>query len=337
MSDSIKIKENSYSSSSNPHLAAEQSSIFLETPEDSDHEDESSISGGGRREPFLLSAEHYNKAFGYGTKNQSGALYILSRSKKQFQCKWCVLGEGKFSWFNEDTSLAIPKESFLVTNIFTVTKKQELHLGPQQQELHCFDLAVLNSKGKFTVYILGALSVHDRETWLEKLTQSLSKTLSTFSMSQSSRLGWAYIKLGFAASWQLSWISLSNRHLCYQTQDNPSLETIDLKKLKDMFIRKDSKNLTVPKGFTKHPVLVCDFNDRSLYILVGEKIFDWILRELFCEDRVIVWQERRESAPPGNNILRQLPSTTATFSEINKSLMRTSLSLLTRFDHKIFD
>ena len=36
-----------------------------------------------------------------------------------------------------------------------------------------------------------------------------------------------------------------------------------------MFIRKDSKNLAVPKGFNKHPVLVCDFNDRSLYILVG--------------------------------------------------------------------
>ena len=36
-----------------------------------------------------------------------------------------------------------------------------------------------------------------------------------------------------------------------------------------MFIRKDSKNLAVPKGFSKHPVLVCDFNDRSLYILVG--------------------------------------------------------------------
>ena len=42
---------------------------------------------------------------------------------------------------------------------------------------------------------------------------------------------------GFAADWQLSWLSLSNRHLCYQTQDNPSIESIDLKKLKDMFIR----------------------------------------------------------------------------------------------------
>ena len=78
---------------------------------------------------------------------------------------------------------------------------------------------------------------HSRETWLEKLVQSLSVKLSNFSMSQASRLGWAYIKLGFAADWQLSWLSLSNRHLCYQTQDNPSIESIDLKKLKDMFIR----------------------------------------------------------------------------------------------------
>ena len=95
------------------------------------------------------------------SRNHSGALYILSRSKKQFQVKWCVLGEGKFSWFNEDTSLAIPKESFLLTNIFSVTKKQP-ELGPQNQDLFCFDLAVLNSKGKFAVYVLGALSSHER-------------------------------------------------------------------------------------------------------------------------------------------------------------------------------
>ena len=116
------------------------------------------------------------------------------------QCKWCVLGEGKFSWFNEDTSLAIPKESFLLTNIFSLTKKEGVEEGPQQQELLCFSLAVLNSKGKFCVYVLGALTAHERETWLEKLVQSLSFKLSTFSMSQASRLGWAYIKLGREAS-----------------------------------------------------------------------------------------------------------------------------------------
>ena len=89
-------------------------------------------------------------------------------------------------------------------------------------------------------------------------------------MSQASRLGWAYIKLGFAADWELSWLSLSNRHLCYTTLDSgQNTEDIDLKKLKDMSIKKDNKNLSVPTHFSKHPVLVCDFNDRSLYILVG--------------------------------------------------------------------
>lgn len=78
------------------------------------------------------------------------------------QCKWCVLGEGKFSWFNEDTSLAIPKESFLLTNIFSLTKKSKVEVGPQQQQLLCFDLAVLNSKGKFVVYVFGALTAHER-------------------------------------------------------------------------------------------------------------------------------------------------------------------------------
>ena len=74
---------------------------------------------------------------------------------------------------------------------------------------------------------------------------------------------------GFAAEWNLSWLSLSNRYLCYTIQDGPEVENIDLKKTKDMFVRKDSKNLCLPQGFSKHPVLVCDFNDRSLYILLG--------------------------------------------------------------------
>ena len=79
----------------------------------------------------------------------------------------CVPASANLSprWFNEDTSLAIPKETILLSNIFSVTKIMEKQLGPSQQELFCFDLAVLNSKGKFCVYQLGALTEHDR--WSE--------------------------------------------------------------------------------------------------------------------------------------------------------------------------
>ena len=150
--------------------------IFVETPDDSDHE-ENVEATRSKRETFLMPAD-----ISKTTRNQSGALYIFSRSKKQFlvseifskifflssdliitiQCKWCVLGEGKLSWYNEDTSLAIPKESFSLTNIFSLTKRAEKEVGPQQQELLCFDIAVLNSKGKFCVYLVGALTAHDR-------------------------------------------------------------------------------------------------------------------------------------------------------------------------------
>jgi len=269
MSDHIKPIGNFGKSPPDGSTLAENSSIFLETPENSDPEVEindtrQEVVTKMKRNSFLVS-----EALKPGTKNQTGALYVLSRSKKVFQCKWCILGNGNFRWFNEETSLAIPKESILLSNIFSVTKRNEKHLGPNQQELLCFDLAVLNSKGKYCVYLFGALSSHERETWLEKLVQSLSYRLASFTMSQSMRLGWAYLKLGFAAEWNLSWLSLSNRYLCYTTQDGPEVENIDLKKTKDMFVRKDSKNLCLPQGFSKHPVLVCDFNDRSLYILLG--------------------------------------------------------------------
>eukprot|EP00092_Neocalanus_flemingeri_P004733 GFUD01005098.1.p1 GENE.GFUD01005098.1~~GFUD01005098.1.p1 ORF type:complete len:1563 (+),score=315.45 GFUD01005098.1:146-4834(+) len=269
MSDHIKPIGNLGKSPHDNSTLAENSSIFLETPENSDPEADISetkpeVVTKMKRNSFLMS-----EALKPGTKNQTGALYVLSRSKKVFQCKWCILGHGNIRWYNEETSLAIPKETILLSNIFSVTKRNEKHLGPNQKELLCFDLAVLNSKGKYCVYLFGASSSRDRETWLEKIVQSLSYRLASYSMSQSMRLGWAYVKLGFAAEWNLSWLSLSNRYLCYTTQDGPEVENIDLKKTKDMFVRKDSKNLCLPQGFSKHPVLVCDFNDRSLYILLG--------------------------------------------------------------------
>ena len=195
----------------------EAAAIFPDTPDNSDHEVDEVT-----RKPDLLTQVKRNsfvvsEAMKPGTKTQAGALFILSRSKKAFQCKWCILGKGNLKWFNEDTSLAIPKETILLSNVFSVTKRQEVSLGPSQQELFCFDLSVLNSKGKFCVYQLGALTSHERcptslpgippspqqrttpsprETWLERLVQSLSHRLSTFSMVQCYRLGWAYIKLG---------------------------------------------------------------------------------------------------------------------------------------------
>ena len=51
------------------------------------------------------------------------------------------------------------------------------------------------------------------------------------------------------------------------------MELIDLKRTKDIFLRKDSKNLNLPPGFSKHPVLVCDFNDRfSFDILIIQTV-----------------------------------------------------------------
>jgi len=206
--------------------------------------------------------------------------------------KWCVLGEGLLKWFNEDTSLARPKESIMLNNIFTVSKREDKEVGPSQEELYCFDIAAISSKGKFTVYRLGCTTGCEREVWMEKMVQSLGTRLSTFSMVGVKRIGWAYLKAGFAAEWSLAWIYLADRHLVYATQDSVDFEKIDLKKTKDVFVRKDSKNLCLPTGFTKHPVLVCDFNDRSLYILVG------------VVDEVATWRSHIEDvAFTNNNIL----------------------------------
>ena len=84
----------------------------------------------------------------------------------------------------------------------------------------------------------------------------------------------------------VGWLVVVARWL-YLARHLFTLYLINLKKWKDLFIRsaclktnllhrslllrnsKESQNLCLPAGFSKHPVLVCDFNDRSLYILCG--------------------------------------------------------------------
>ena len=97
----------------------DNSRIFPDTPDNSDHEHDhvpnraTELVTQIKRSSFVVS-----EALKPGTKTQAGALFILSRSKKAFQCKWCILGHGNLRWFNEDTSLAIPKETILLSNIF---------------------------------------------------------------------------------------------------------------------------------------------------------------------------------------------------------------------------
>jgi len=259
------------------------------TPEDTDDDE---ISVNMLDIPATRSAFLFNQSINESkTRNHSAAIFVLSRRKKQFLVKWCVLGEGLLKWFNEE-SVARPKETIMLSNIFTITKRVEKHLDPDQRELYCFDIAAINSKGKYGVYMVGCLTAGEREVWMERIVQSMGTRLNTFSMVGCRRIGWAYLKAGFAAEWSLSWIYLADRYIVYATQDSIDFEKIDLKKTKDVFVRKDSKNLCLPPGFTKHPVLVCDFNDRSLYMLVG------------VVSEVEVWRSHIEDiAFTNNNIL----------------------------------
>ena len=78
-----------------------------------------SCGGGGGRQP--------------GSRNHTGAVYVLSRKRKQFQIKWSILGNGSLRWFNEQTSLAIPKETIQLSHVFREpTTRQQ-----QQQRVDC--------------------------------------------------------------------------------------------------------------------------------------------------------------------------------------------------------
>ena len=82
MSDNFKSREHLNLSSASSELAHSSHSIFPETPEDSDLEDEAPVSSS-RREPLIFPSMSLSS--GSGGRNMSGALYVFSRKKKQFQ------------------------------------------------------------------------------------------------------------------------------------------------------------------------------------------------------------------------------------------------------------
>ena len=73
---------------------------------------------------------------------------------------------------------------------------------------------------------------------------------------------------GFAGTWNKSWISINTtsegRWLKYTEELYTSVE-IDLKKVKNLTLVKDVKNLAAPLSHNL-PILVLDCPDRSLYL-----------------------------------------------------------------------
>ena len=75
------------------------------------------------------------------------------------------------------------------------------------------------------------------------------------------------MKTGFAGEWKTSWICLQDRSLCYNSSEAiefEAMDELDLKKITNVTLVKDVKNLQAPEPF---PVLVIDYIDRSLYLM----------------------------------------------------------------------
>ena len=75
------------------------------------------------------------------------------------------------------------------------------------------------------------------------------------------------MKTGFAGDWKTSWICVSGHVLQYTSTDIDEFQTMEelnLKKITNITLVKDVKNLQAPQSF---PVLVIDYVDRSLYLM----------------------------------------------------------------------
>jgi hypothetical protein len=102
------------------------------------------------------------------------------------------------------------------------------------------------------------------------MAQSLSIHLENVDTSECSYLTWAQLKTGFAGEWCVSWLTLNynSRTLTYtSTEANHHDNVLDLKKVKNVTVVKNGKNLSAPESSL--PVLVVDATDRSIYLQVN--------------------------------------------------------------------
>ena len=203
-------------------------------------------------------------AYQSNLKTRSGVLYVYSRSRRNFQPKWCVLNHADFRYFNDKQTVAIPKETVPVTGILSLRRHESTAFAHQQVEIYTFDVCYLTNK--FQTLTLGAATASERDKWMDKIIYNLDVNLE--GLGSATKLTWVQLKTGFAGTWAKSWIHIDTkkegRWLKYTEEMYNSVQ-IDLKKIKNLTLVKDVKNLAAPLSHNL-PILVLDCLDRSLYL-----------------------------------------------------------------------
>ena len=183
----------------------------------------------------------------------SGPLRVQDSSER-----WTVLGENGLKYFNRRESLAEPKETIPLCDVLSVSKRTEA------ESTFCFDVAFEAKGNKLAVRTFSTDSVSARDTWVEKIAIALfgAKASSSSTSVDVIKVGWLFLKSMFAGEWRKSFVAASGNRLVYDDDDD--IQSADLKKVKNVTLVKDVKNLNPKADAT--PVLVVDFIDRSLYL-----------------------------------------------------------------------
>jgi len=218
------------------------------------------------RSAFLTTAASPTATASYQSnlKTRSGVLYVYSRSRRTFQPKWCMLNHADFKYFNDKQTVAVPKETVAISSVISLKKHESVAYAPQQVEIFTFN--VCYKTNKYQTLTLGASTHSERDKWMDKIIYNLDFNLE--GLGSATKLTWVQLKTGFAGTWNKSWISINTTHegrwLKYTEELYSSVE-IDLKKVKNLTLVKDVKNLAAPLSHNL-PILVLDCPDRSLYL-----------------------------------------------------------------------
>jgi len=122
------------------------------------------------------------------SKTSKGASASTSSASQQ---KWCVLSDGSLRYFQQNSSMAEPKDTIPLRDVLSLYRRESDDGTPY------FDVAFVRSKNKLSLRSFSSTSVGIRDTWLDRLASNLC---GRDNFGSASKLGRANLKSLFSGN-----------------------------------------------------------------------------------------------------------------------------------------
>ncbi|XP_067012287.2 arf-GAP with Rho-GAP domain, ANK repeat and PH domain-containing protein 1 [Anabrus simplex] len=192
--------------------------------------------------------------------SRSGIVYKMAINKERTQDhvrRWCVLAEGKITFYADQTG-AVIRETISLSSILSVHVVLDQKLSADGD---CFEI---NTACK-SRYVYGTAGTSERRVWMQKILESMTNAFPLRIVSEYTRAGWCFLKEGISGMWSAAWILIHMR-LLYYSIEKTGIQEIDLRKARCVVLQDADKDVQFLKVSEKGPIILLDCQGQALYL-----------------------------------------------------------------------